>query len=82
VKRRIHTTRFLRFGGPKSPEACLTTSEIDALRRIVASNGKDSDAFLSAPGLIRVAGAYLHLLDEHTGLQGALSRLLAGPEVH
>ena len=82
MKRPIHALHFIRFGGPKSPEACLTTSEIDALRRIVASNGGDSDAFLSAPGLIRVAGAYLHLLDEHTGMQRALSRLLAGPEVH
>jgi hypothetical protein len=29
-----------------------------------------------------VAGAYLWVLDQHTGMQRALSRLLAGPEVH
>ena len=82
--RRIHTTRFLRFGGPKSPEACLTTSEIAAVREIVEAHaaGRDTDAYLRAPGFTLLARAYLHLLGEHTGLQRAISRLLAGPEVH
>ena len=79
----VRNARFIgRFRLPTGGADCLTAGEIAALGEIVEAHaaGRATDAYTRAPGFVWLARAYLHLLREHTGLQAALIRLLAGDE--
>lgn len=77
------TVRRARFVGrlrlPAASEVCLWRGEVEALGRVVAG---DSDAYGDAPGFVRLAAAYLHLLEWHERHRAMVAMVLAGEDVH
>lgn len=53
--------------------------EVEALGRVLAG---DSGAYGDAPGFLRLAAAYLHLLAWHERHRAMLAAMLAGNDTH
>ena len=75
--RRARFTGRLRL--PAASEVCLWRGEVEALGRVVAG---DSAAYGDAPGVLRLAAAYLHLLAWHERHRAMVAVVLAGEEEH
>lgn len=78
--RQVRNARFIgRFQLPAPVESCLWTGEITALREIVAAYdaGRSTDAYVRAPGFVRLARAYLWLLAWNERHREMVARALA-----
>ena len=76
----VRRARFVgRLRLPAASEVCLWRGEVEALGRVVAG---DSDAYGDAPGFVRLAAAYLHLLEWHERHRAMVAMVLAGEDVH
>ena len=76
---RVRNARFVgRFQLPAPVDSCLYRSEIMAMREVVAAYdaSQPTDAYLRAPGFVRLARAYLWLLAWNEMHRDAVARVL------